>query len=510
MGEIRVRFSGIAVFLSSVLAYIIGMAFTVYVARALTKEEYGIYGFIASLYSLALMLSSAISFWAFRARARGRKVIGTAVLGEIILSVPASLTLGAYLLTHAGLDLQCVFVVMAYVVIGYLVSGLNVLFRAIAPHKTSYRSLIVSIVKISVGLLLVFYLRLLGALITLTLGVLIYGLYVLRYAGGELRGSIDLDLLRQWLYCFWIVIILNSANVIFLNADMYYLGFNGLFSALGSYTAAKRIANWMTLASSLSIGLSPALLSGGGKENVDSVLDLMMMFTVPMVVGAVVMSKDLVCVFGAKYMEASNSLEILAISMLFFLLSNVLDGAVRSLDDVDRYELKLRSLLKSYIFKLAVLSYVGLAVELLSMLLLAPRAGLDGIALSVLCGSVTLLIIRYNLARKVVQLSLTRLVKRSSLYLMCSLIMALVLSVLPKGRISLVILSVGVGCVVYFLLLYLADEKFRGMVCIGLYRDIIPLIRRKIHSSRRSRTMLLKSSTVFGSLGRGTLLDQNP
>ena len=509
MNEIRVRFSGIAVFLSSVLAYIIGMAYTVYVARVLTKEEYGIYGFIGSLWSMALLFGSIVAFWAFRARARGKKVVRTAVFGEALLSVPVSLALGFYLLTSSGLSFSCILVVVAYVIISYLVSGLNVFFRATAPHKTSYRNLLTSLVKISVGLLLVFYLKLLGALLTLTLGVLLYGLYVLKHAWSELSGSVDLSLLKQWLSCFWIVIILNSVSVIFLNMDMYYLGFRGLFSMLGSYTVAKRIANWMTLTSSLSIGLSPALLSGKSKENVNSVLDLTMLFTVPMVVGAVVMSKDLVYVFGTKYMEASTSLKILAASMMFFIVSAVLDGAVRALDDVDKYELKLGPLLRSYIFKLAVLSYIGLAIELLSMFLLAPTMGLNGIALSVLVGSLVLLIIKYELTRKVVRLNLRKLARKGSTYLICSLIMALILMILPKGRISLVVLSVGIGCAVYFLLLYLVDGEFREMVHAGLRREVSPVIR-KVHISRRFRIISLKSRTVSGFLGRGKLLDQNP
>jgi len=88
LSNIRLRYTGILMFLSNILSYCIGVVFAVYVARVLSVSEYGVYGFIGSLWDVFAIFSGLFPFWATRMIARGGTFAKTSFIANLLTSLP--------------------------------------------------------------------------------------------------------------------------------------------------------------------------------------------------------------------------------------------------------------------------------------------------------------------------------------------------------------------------------------------------------------------------------------
>ena len=87
MSNIRVMYSVLISFVTSISTLFTGLAFMLIITRTLTPEEFGEWTVISSLILYGVILAPVISFWNTREIARGIESTRTAIVGGIVLSV---------------------------------------------------------------------------------------------------------------------------------------------------------------------------------------------------------------------------------------------------------------------------------------------------------------------------------------------------------------------------------------------------------------------------------------
>lgn len=473
MSNIRLTYTGVKYFILQIIAYIIGIIFPIYVARTVPASDFGIYGFIASLWSTFDIFRTMMPFWAGRMIARGGRFIKSSLVSNLLLSIPLSiiyLLIIPYYPTASNNYLYIYLISVLYIPLSYGITGVRSYVKMKRTDKLGYGPLISSLVKISIGFLLVYFLGVFGAIITLLIGYLLVFIYFLNLSLPEFEEKVDFMRIKEWIKGSWYVLALSIASILYDNLAVLVLGFLGETVSLGSYYVAVRVSAWIGLTTSLSIALNPRLLSEVGDErDVERIISLLLLFATPMLIGILVLDKGIIYLFGgAKYMDALIPLAILGFAKYLSVFTTVGTNVVLSFEKFDKYfRIRIRELIGSDMFRVLIYKYSGLIVLGLSIIILYPLYHLIGLALSVLISSITLFILILTLSYRKMG-SLHRLFMRLIKYLFSSIVMGGILYFLPSYRSLLVAVDILIGMVIYFLVLYLIDDDFKYLVRRGI------------------------------------------
>lgn len=476
--RIRLRYSGFMLFLFRLLSVGTGLIFTLLVTRNITLEEYGVYSNIGDTLSYFTLASVIIPFWVTRFTARGRLdspktgliinfLIASASAAAYLAAIPSILSIlqvsSGHLLTYS----MGVFLIIE----NHVQAILEAAFYPKRPETIAFGLLALEVSKVSLGLLLIigFRMGLIGVLFSLIASYLVQILFYFRRIRSEILGKIRWDYAKEWFKASLINIYGIIGGRILTLANMLLFVYGGEL-ARAYYGASSAIASIVGYSSSLSFALYPKLLSEADPNDVSLSLRMVLIFALPMCMGAIVLSEPLLLILNPLYAVAKPILILLSLNAFFSAASSVFDSIISGTERLDADEkISYRRIVKSRLFLLQTLIYAQAAVTVpLTYVILAfgtvdALAAAKYLALINALASLFITVAKYFIALRCLKFDVAwvSLVK----YLSASLVMSLALYLTPTpARLSMVVLKVLFGALIYFSLVLLIDDESRKML----------------------------------------------
>ena len=166
---------------------------------------------------------------------------------------------------------------------------------------------------------------------------LIFSIILLRKEFASIFHKIDFVLARRILSSSWPIAFYGVLGAFMLNTDVIMLGWWRTSEEIGYYSASQRIIQvFYTIPALLASGLFPflaRLIAQGDLLKARSLhersITLALSLAIPLVIGGIILASPLVALlYGAEYLPAAPSLQILLITLLFIfpgiLLGNII------------------------------------------------------------------------------------------------------------------------------------------------------------------------------------------
>ena len=487
--EVRLQYSGFIIFAAKILSIATGMIFTLLITRNTTGEQYGVWANIFDLMGYFVLLAAAIPFWSTRFVARNKEgstktgLVANLIIG--VISVVFYIPLVPFItsaLNVAQAYVVLYFMVSAQIIGSYLTNQLEATLRAERPQAVGYGLLVAEITKIALAYVLIVRLQqpLSGAMVSLTIAILIQIAYYLKLVSPSLKQKTQWNYVREWLKGsitnIYYLIGNQIAAVIFIMLFVF-----GSHTARADYLAAATIANIIGYSSFLSFALYPRLLANKSLEDVTTSLKLVLMFAIPMAAGVMAIPDSFLTILKEQYAEAAPLLLILAIDALVLTISGFYQYVLFGVEKLDeKATIPIRQLVKSDIFKVFTLSYIHSAITLpLAYYVLTNFASGQAVQAAMYVAAITMttrlamFIVLYILVRRTLKV----IVPWTSIgkYVFAGAIMGSALYLIPHPtRIALILVTAVAGGILYLALLLAIDKEARTLI-----KSILQEIRGK-------------------------------
>jgi O-antigen/teichoic acid export membrane protein len=482
VAAIAPRRAGFVVFSARIISIFTGLLFITMTTHALTTSQFGLLEVVADLIAFSAYPLTVVNFWSARDMARGEPVGRTAFLSALILLVLGSAIFVLFAILRQSpitMSLALFLISLSLVPASFFYQESNSLLSVYNPQATGYVLLFGELSKLAIAfpLLVVFRVGISGALTALAGSNVVLGASGMYFVRDTLSGSISVGRLKSWLRDAWLPALNQAPNLIGI-ADTFVAFLISGPILVGYYQAAFSVALIVGYSGSLSYALYPLLLKGAGDKTIGVLFDFMMLFGIPMAIGAAVLSPQLLFLLSKRYVSMAIPLAILAFSALAGAVGTLVDRSLMGKESSDlAVEDRFKKLLKSNIFFDAVanLGYSTLYVASVALIVALGAGASMSVqvlseywALSQLILTFVFLLVKVRrLGFGVFRGTLTPL----GLYVACALVMGAVVYILaplllstslPTVYYGLRLASVvGFGAVVYFAVLTAVDVRSR-------------------------------------------------
>ena len=476
--EIRLQYSGFALFIAKMLSVATGLAFTLMLTRATTEQQYGIWSNINDIIAYFAFLAPAFPFWAMRFAARNKDgAIKTGFLANLTISIIATiiyLPLIPLIMLLLGISqtYMIIYLIASMQIIEtYLMTMLEACLRAKLPQAVGYGLLIEEICKVLLAYILIikFQQPLIGALLSIIIAFTIQIAYYLKLLSKELKQPIKWNYVKEWLKGSTINIYYSVgdriAALIFIMLIIY-----GGQAARGQYQAALTIANIIMYSSFLSFALYPKLLAENSIQDITTSLKTVLMFAIPMTAGAIALSNSYLIILNEIYEEATPILVVLAVGAFVQIISQFFGSVLFGLEKIDeKAKIPLRKLFKSPLFIAFTLPYVQSAITLpTTFYVLTTFAQNPPVTAALYVGIIdtiarsAMFLVLYVIIRRMVKLNIPW--KNIAKYAFASVVMASILFLIPHPTRLLFTLGItAAGAILYLTLLIAIDKEARTL-----------------------------------------------
>lgn len=454
--QIRVRRSGLITFAIKIASTLTGFAFVVLVTSHLTVPDFALWQLMSRALSYVIFPMTILNFWTTRYRARGT------VLGKTIVLTSAAFAIvmtGAYILLAYWLagssgigvgyssNLHFFFLSIPQISLTYIAGVLEAVLWGVTPEKASFGFGMFEISKVIIGAGTVYYLHLsLTGAILAVIGAEIVQLCTTAYLSrDEFTDKISMFLISKMLRASWVA-VLNQITPLVISFDLLFVTLITQSSdTIAFYTAAFTYGSIIAYSNWIAYGLYAGILAGiDPRKSANQVLELQYLFTIPMVIGEIVLAYPLLHLFKLDYTAAVPILFISAIACALNAFSMTFDNIITGTDTTDAANKAEFSLyLKSKLFIVSrinlVISFAYLvAVSVFSELFKSQTSNLLGLSQPVFIGCLWALS-ALGMWTAAVLLKLGYVRKITSL------------SVAPREGISLTVGAIGYTVVMYLL-----------------------------------------------------------
>ncbi|MEM3737520.1 MAG: polysaccharide biosynthesis C-terminal domain-containing protein [Candidatus Bathyarchaeia archaeon] len=494
-GSIRLRYSGLVAFGSRIVSMLTGLIFIIIVTRNLSVADFGIWQYISIILGYAVFPSSFLPFWITRFYARGYSIGKTGVVSNLIIASVAFLIFIFISIPASNIiktDISYFYITGTQIFVMYLYASLRALAQGRYPHLIGYAEMLFEIAKIIFAFLLFYVLRmgLVGAIIAVIFAYAVGCLFYLSRFIGEIGEDINWSLSKKWFSRIWVAApdpfagFLYSLDLLVLALIIHQP------EPLALYRVAASVAVTTHFAASLAIALYPRLLSGGGIRDVEEILKLCLMFSIPMAVGTFVLAEPLLHLFKSDYETATPLLKLMSVWApmvpLIVVMENVIFGSVKVDLDVN---VSFKKLMSSMLIVWPLTKYIRAFVAL-PLIYLFVKISLEyfpqqpylyatiGCFLANFIADILLFLLAYQISRKALQFKFP--IKNLTRYLGAATVMGLLVWIIHPARSYETVLTVAVGSFVYFAVLSLIDSESRK-----LFKDVWAYLQ----SSRKETTI---------------------
>jgi hypothetical protein len=486
--ELRLQYSGYAIFAAKLVSVVTGFMFQFMLARALLgnpsiESQYNIWFNINDVIAYFTLLMGVVPFWVMRYVARGKEgAVKTGLASNLVISAIFTVLFLALsplilaMLKISGDFLPLYLVASVQIVEFYLITIFESCLQAYRPQATGYGLLVQQVSKTVLGYVLIiqFGLPLLGAVVSVLVGFAAMIAYYYALLAPELKQRVQWGYVREWLKgsAATIYNVVGNQLVAFVLLMLYDYGSDlnpEKVGARGYYGAAVQIANIITYSAFLAFALYPKLMAERKSEDITTSLKMVLMFAVPMTVGAIAIADSYMSLIHPDLKDAYPVLIVLAADALVFAASQILGSVLFGVETVDQERMSFRKLVKSRLFLAFSLPYLQAAIALpASYFVLTTFVWHQPIQAALSVGviyAVTRLvtfIVLCVLVRKVVRVDVPW--KSIAKYVSASAVMGAVLFLLPHPtRISTTLGVTAVGAGIYVALLVALDEEARAL-----------------------------------------------
>ena len=476
-GEVRLRYSGLIIFLARLLSIGTGLIFTLMVARSITAEMFGIYGNVADILTYFTLASGIFPFWATRFIARdhaGSSV--TVILSNLIIAIPSALLYFVLLPTVLSLfQVSAGFIIVYLLIIIqmfeiYLQSAFEAILQAKRPQSLGFGFMIFELSKVCIGYTLIMWLGLglTGVVTSVIMATFILLLFYFKLLLPKLHENFNWNYVKEWAraspFNLYGIVGQRLVDLVLILLFIY-----GGKLARGYYAAVLTIASIVGYSSYIGYSLYPRLLSKNQPEDVTSSLKLVLMFAIPMAFGAIVMADSYLIILKPEYSIAKPILMLLSIDMLLSCFSSIFGAVVSGVEKLDaEAKISWKKMIKSKLFFYLTLPYFQAAIALsityyvLNLAITAIDAA-TSVASIVLTIDIGLVIIRYVIARKSLRFEMP--LKHIIKYVGAATMMTLLLYVLPHPtRLTVTVALTLIGGCVYFIILSIIDSESKAVI----------------------------------------------
>lgn len=476
--KIRLRYSGFIMFLFRLISVGTGLLFTLMVTRSIQPEEYGIYNNLGDVLSYFTLASAIIPFWVTRFVARQQRgSCKTGVATNTLVGVASTIV---YLLAISSImsSFQIdwkylpIYLAAAFIIIEHhILAVFEATLHAKRPETLGFGLFALEISKVLLGFLIVINMKagLMGVLIVLILAFSTQALFYLKYLLHEFREKIVWAYAKEWFKASLLNVYGIVGGRILALANLILFIYGGELSR-AYYGVSSVIASIIGYSSSLAFALYPKLLSGAELKDVTLSIKMVLMFAVPMTLGAIILSKELLLILNPLYSFARAILIILSLCNLFSVLSSLFESIISGTEKLDaEAKISYSMAIRSKLFLLLTLNYIQAAIVVPSTYILlkslSPDALSSALYLAVVNAVANILttLAKYAIARRCMEFSIPWM--KIGEYLGASLIMALVVYVFQApARLSITVFRILTGALVYFLVLSAIDKETRGII----------------------------------------------
>lgn len=478
--RIRLRYTGLIAFTSQVLSVFTGLAFLTFLTRNVARlEDFGVWGYIMLIVSYITFPNCLVTYWTTRYTARGLKVAKTSLAANLTLAIlgfAVSILISPYLAKTVNADPAYFMIGSLLVPAMYLVSSLQSIAHGSIPHIVGYGFATFEITKVVLGFITIVYMKtgLYGALISVTIAHLIEAIFLLASLRDHVtEGNIDLDTTKKWLKMSWVPIYSNLAPIL-LGAGPFIVTLL-TFSAqpISFWNAALTITAIVGYSTQLAFALYPKLLSGGNVRDVETSLELVLMFAIPSAIGALLLAEPLLRIFRYQFIEAATILRVNTLTIFLTCIMGIPDSVIIGTEKVDTEETSFKKLLKSRLFFLPTLSYIQALVYLPAISIASAiiiNLSLEPVYLNVplactllgLFSLIPIFIYKYKLAKKNIPFQFP--IKSLAKYGLASIALASVIILFHPKTVLQTITSVFLSAFTYFLVLFIIDKNTRQLI----------------------------------------------
>ena len=385
MPGIRVTYSGLASFAAGTMTLVLGLAFTLVIARGLPIEEYGAWGAIWVLLTYALLLDPVVSYWATRDAARGLAVARTAVASSAALSGAATVAYVAmaYALAPAGGVDAGILALAAVIVPSEMVRrALASITLTHRPHGVEYALLAGSAAKtaLALGLVMGLSMGIDGVIAAALAGSALNAAILAAMSRSRLAGSLEPSRIRRWLRLSWIPAWRNLVPLLSKSDIVVFTVITGSLVGVAYWIAARTIALIAAHAERVNTALYPSLLAGGARDGLRENLALVLYMVFPLAAMASALAEPALRALGPSYAAAAPAVPILAALVSMRMVTNVLARALTGIEDVDAGDATAVEHARSRLFSipsLIVMQRGAYLVALAIMLVALVPLGID-------------------------------------------------------------------------------------------------------------------------------------
>lgn len=473
--EIRLGYAGFVIFLSRLISIGTGLIFTLLITRSVSPEDYGVYGNLGDILSYFTIISTIIPFWIVRFEARRWPgSLKTGFVTNFLIGLASTILylfsiMGIMLSLRINLNYMPVYLIAAVMIFeSHLLSVLEASLYSRRPEKIGFGLLVFEVSKVVSGVLslYIFKMGLTGALLSVVFAYLCQTAFYVRLLLRGFKEKIRWDYVKEWLKASALNIYGIAGERLLILANIFLFVYGGEL-ARAYYGASSAIASIVAYSSSIAHALYPKLLSKVKSEDITLSLKLVSMFAMPMFLGAVVLSRELLSILNPVYAAATPTLIILALSSLILSASSVFESVIIGTENFDAAaKISFKSAFRSRLFLLLTLRYLQALIVLPPIYLILSLFQLDSISstfyfgLIGCVGQIIVMVAKLLIARRSIAFAIPwrNLVK----YACSSLIMALglyALSMPPK--LTMTLLRVIIGAIIYFAMLIAIDDEVR-------------------------------------------------
>jgi hypothetical protein len=484
--DIRMEYSGFVIFAAKMISVVSGLIFAYMVARELlvtapgtNKTYYDLwFNVTTDVPAYFTLMAGVFPFWVMRFATRGKEgSIKTGILANLAISGIAALVYVLLIpLITAGLGISqaylgVYFIVAILIVEMYSISILEAGLQAKMPQTIGYGLIVQQIARVILGYVLImnFHLLLLGAVVANLAAYAPQILYYFKLLALELKQKIKREYITEWLKGS----LVNIYNVVGNQIASYifimlftYGGENGR----GELGAGATIVNVITYSSFLAYALYPKLLAERKSEHITTALKMVLMFAIPLTVGAIALSDSYIRILTDKYTDAGPVLIVLAMDSFVVVISGFYSTVLFGVENVDEgSRLSLRQLAKSRLFVVFSLPYLHSLITIPTALYVLSNYARNQAFQAALYVSVinavarlTTFLILYIVVRKMIKMHIPW--KTIAKYVLAAAVMGTILYVLPHPtRTYLILAETAVGGLIYLLIIMAIDKETRAL-----------------------------------------------
>ena len=476
--EIRLQYSGFVIFLAKIISVGTGLIFQFIVARTTSDAEYGIWFNINDIATYFTLLAGILPFWAMRFISRNKEgALKTGIIANFLISaLAAAIYLPAVPLIASALDISQTYLVSYFLVALqimelYSVSALESSLQARMPQAIGYGLLVQQFFKIIVGYVFIIELNqpILGAVLATILAFVVQIAYYVKLVADEFRQRIRWEYVREWfkgsVANIYNVVGNQIASFIFIMLFQY-----GGKEARATYGAAAQVTGVINHATFLAYALYPKLLAERKSEDITVSLKMVLMFAIPMTVGAIVLSDSYIVLLKPDYAGAWSVLIALAIDAFIAALSGFFSSVLLGVETVDeKAKISFRQLAKSRLFIAFSLPYLHSLITIPTAFYILTFYVQNMPVEASLCVSIinavgrfAMLVVLFAIVRKMIKIEIPW--RNIAKYVFATAVMATVLFIIPHPtRISLILAATGFGGLIYLVLLMAIDREARTL-----------------------------------------------